>query len=160
MSNVRFPVPLEREEPPGAGAVPAARRVVMAIVRGWGVPLSETALEELELCASEVIANALVHTGERCVVTVSWCSGRVRVEVADQGAEPRVKVCEEEATSGRGLLLVEALAQAWGWYPTQAGKVVWFEYPETTEAPCPTRGWGTAVVAATVRWFAVPASPS
>ncbi|MFE4515994.1 ATP-binding protein [Kitasatospora sp. NPDC056783] len=138
LSNARFPVPV------GADAVPGARRLVVAIVREWGVPLSEVALEELELCASEVIANALVHTGERCVVTVHWCGGRVRVEVADRGAEPRPKKCDGESTSGRGLLLVEALAHAWGWYPTTEGKVVWFEYPETPEAPCPTYGWGAA----------------
>ncbi|MFG2908861.1 ATP-binding protein [Kitasatospora sp. NPDC048286] len=144
LSNARFPVPLEWGELPGAEAVPAARRLVVAIVREWGVPLSDDALEELELCASEVIANALLHTGERCVVTVRWRSGRVRVEVADRGAEPKTGKCDEEATSGRGLLLVEALADVWGWYPAETGKVVWFEYPETGEAPCPTHGWGTA----------------
>lgn len=118
------------------------------------------------MCASEVIANALVHTGERCVVSVRWRSGRVRVEVADRGAEPQVKDCDEEATSGRGLLLVEALADAWGWYPVEVGKVVWFEYLETCEAPCPTQGWGTALDlravgqpknASRIRWAANPA---
>ncbi|MFE7530720.1 ATP-binding protein [Kitasatospora sp. NPDC057542] len=145
LSNARFPVPLEWEEPPGAGAVPTARRLVVAIVREWGVPLSEVALQELELCASEVIANALVHAGERCAVTIRWHSGRVRVEVADRGAELPGREREEEATSGRGLMLVEALADVWGWHPTVTGKVVWFEYPETREAPCPTFGWGAAV---------------
>jgi anti-sigma regulatory factor (Ser/Thr protein kinase) len=116
----------------------------MAIVREWGVPLSADALKELELCASEVIANALLHTKERCVVTVRRCAGRVQVEVADRCAELPVRERDEEATGGRGLLLVEALAHAWGWRPAGVGKVVWFEYLETAEAPCPTHGWGTA----------------
>lgn len=58
---------------------------------------------------------------------------------------PERECAGEEATSGRGLLLVEALADAWGWYPVEVGKVVWFEYPETRETPCPTQGWGTAL---------------
>ncbi|MFJ6770917.1 ATP-binding protein [Kitasatospora sp. NPDC091257] len=146
LSNARFPVPMEWGEPPGPGAVPGARRLVVAIVREWGVSLSEVALEELELCASEVIANALVHTEDRCVVTVLRRGGRVRVEVADRGVGLPGRECSgEEATNGRGLLLVEALAAAWGWHPTATGKVVWFEYPATDEAPCPTQGGGTAL---------------
>ncbi len=31
------------------------------------------------------------------------------------------------------------------WRVVSGGKVVWFEYPETAEAPCPTYGWGTAL---------------
>ncbi len=61
---------------------------------------------------------------------------------------PCAAVCRQrgaEATGGRGLLLVEVLAAAWGWYPEGVGKVVWFEFPEDCEAPCPTYGWGTAL---------------
>ncbi|MFF2148392.1 ATP-binding protein [Kitasatospora sp. NPDC058190] len=103
------------------------------------------ALRELELCASEVIANALVHTKERCVVTVRGRAGRVRVEVADRGAELPTRERDEESTGGRGLLLLEVLAHVWGWHPAGVGKVVWFEYLETVEGPCPTHGWGTAL---------------
>lgn len=56
--------------------------------------------------------------------------------------------CDEQlglSPGGRGLLLVEALAGTWGWYPEGPGKVVWFEFPEQHEAPCPTHGWGTAL---------------
>nr|WP_188305564.1 ATP-binding protein [Streptomyces sp. CBMA123] len=144
MSNARFPVPLEWGVPPCGDAVPAARRLVVAILREWEVPLTEDALQDVELCASEVIANALVHTRERCVVSVRWCSGRVRVEVADRCPELPLRERDPEATGGRGLLLVEALAHAWGWRPAGVGKAVWFECLETGEAPCPTHGWGTA----------------
>ncbi|MEU4117955.1 ATP-binding protein [Kitasatospora sp. NPDC028055] len=131
--------------PPGPDAVPAARRLVGAILREWSVPLTEDGFQEVELCASEVIANALLHTGERCVVSVRWRSGRVRVEVADRGAELPHRERDPEATTGRGLLLVQALAHAWGWRPAEVGKVVWFEYLANAEAPCPTHGWGTAL---------------
>ncbi|MFF1905394.1 ATP-binding protein [Kitasatospora sp. NPDC058218] len=144
LNNARFPVPLEWGAPPGAEAVPAARRMVMAIVRDWGVLLSADALQEVELCASEVIANALVHTKQRCEVTVRRRAGRLRVEVADRCPELPQQERQAESGSGRGLLLVEALAHAWGWQPVGGGKVVWFEFPEACEPPCPTHGWGTA----------------
>ncbi|MBV6695763.1 ATP-binding protein [Kitasatospora aureofaciens] len=145
LNTARFPVPLEWGVPPGVDAVPRARRLVVAILRDWGVPLSGDALQEIELCASEVIANALVHTKECCAVTVRRRAGRLRVEVADRCPELPRQERDAESTGGRGLLLVEALAHAWGWHPAGAGKVVWFEYLETSHAPCPTHGWGTAL---------------
>ncbi|MEV7598526.1 ATP-binding protein [Kitasatospora sp. NPDC089797] len=144
LSNARFPVPLEWGVPPGADAVPGARRLVVAILREWGVPLTEDGFQEVELCASELIANALLHAGGRCVVTVRRVGGRVRVEVADRCPGLPQRECDAESTTGRGLVLVEALAHAWGWDQAPVGKVVWFEYPENAEAPCPTHGWGTA----------------
>ncbi|WP_406196172.1 ATP-binding protein [Kitasatospora sp. NBC_01560] len=144
LNNARFPVPLEWGEPPGAAAVPAARRLVTAVVRDWAVALSDGAIQDVELCASELIANALVHTGERCTVTVRRRAGRLRVEVADRCPDLPERERDAESTGGRGLLLVEALADAWGWHPAGVGKVVWFEFLETAEAPCPTHGWGTA----------------
>ncbi|MER8105749.1 ATP-binding protein [Kitasatospora sp. NPDC094016] len=145
LRSSRFPVPLEWGVPPGVETVSGARRLVVEIVREWGVPLSEGALQDVELCASEVIANALVHTKERCAVTVRWCAGCLRVEVADGCSGLPRRERGDESTGGRGLLLVEALAHAWGWYPAGVGKVVWFEYLEAAEAPCPTHGWGTAL---------------
>ncbi|MFB7620159.1 ATP-binding protein [Kitasatospora sp. NPDC056181] len=144
LKTARFPVPLEWGVPPDGAAVPAARRLVLEIVRAWGVPLSGEALEELELCASEVIANAVGHAKARCAVTVRRVDGRLRVEVADPHPTLERREADPESTGGRGLLLVEALAHAWGWHPAGAGKVVWFDFRESCEAPCPTYGWGTA----------------
>ncbi|MFD7908446.1 ATP-binding protein, partial [Kitasatospora sp. NPDC059747] len=133
LNTAGFPVPLEWGVPPGVDSVPPARRLVMAIVREWGVPLSPDDLQEVELCASELIANALLHTRSRCTVAIRWRAGRLRVEVIDRRPDlPRPERCTE-STSGRGLLLVETLAAAWGWHPAGTGKVVWFEYLETSE---------------------------
>lgn len=151
LGNARFQVPCEWDVPPDAAAVPRARRSVVAVLREWGVPLSEEALEDVELCAGEVIANAVEHTGGGCSVSVRWRGERLRVEVADACALLARSEPEEdgEATRGRGLLLVEALASAWGWHRQGAGKVVWFEYAVEVvadEPPPPTHGWGTARV--------------
>ncbi|MFJ9694741.1 ATP-binding protein [Kitasatospora sp. NPDC101183] len=144
LRTARFPVPLEQDATPGADAVPAARRLVVAILEEWGVPLAGETWQEVELCTSELIANALLHTGERCTVTVRRLAGRVRVEVADRRADLPTRERDEESTGGRGLLLVDSLTHAWGWHPVGGGKVVWFERLEAAEAPCPTHGWGTA----------------
>ncbi|MEV7023098.1 ATP-binding protein, partial [Kitasatospora sp. NPDC093558] len=133
LNTASFPVPLEWGVLPGADSVPPARRLVMAILREWGVSLSADALHDIELCASELIANALLHTGSRCTVAIRWGAGRLRIEVTDRLPDLlRPSRCAE-STSGRGLLLVEALATAWGWHPIGTGKVVWFEYLETSE---------------------------
>ncbi|MBO1415436.1 ATP-binding protein, partial [Streptomyces sp. FH025] len=97
LNTARFPVPLESGVPSGVDGVPAARRLVVAILRDWGVALSGDGLQEVELCVSELIANALVHTGERCVVTVRWTVGRVRVEVADRCSELPARGCDDES---------------------------------------------------------------
>ncbi|MFF1906071.1 ATP-binding protein [Kitasatospora sp. NPDC058218] len=146
LTMARFPVPLTWDVPPDAAAVPEARRLVVTILREWGVPLSGDASGEVELCAGEVIANAVEHTGGRCAASVEWRGERLRVEVADAGASLARSTPEEEATNGRGLLLVEALASAWGWHRQGAGKVVWFEFPigsVADEWSSPTHGWGT-----------------
>ncbi|MFB8235746.1 hypothetical protein ACFC58_04270 [Kitasatospora purpeofusca] len=75
LSSARFPVPLEWGAPPAPEAVPAVRWLVGAIVREWGVPLADDVFKDVQLCASELIANALLHTGDRCAVTVLPAAG-------------------------------------------------------------------------------------
>ncbi|MFF8976642.1 ATP-binding protein [Streptomyces cellulosae] len=115
--------------PSDLGAVSSARRRVVAIVRDWDVPLVENALETLELLAGELIANALVHTGKGCRVSVSWDGLRVRLEAEDTkgGYLPEWAPAGPDGESGRGLQLVDALAEAWGCRSTTIGKAVWFE---------------------------------
>jgi anti-sigma regulatory factor (Ser/Thr protein kinase) len=123
-----FPVPQEWDVEPDLQAVPGARRLVAEIARSWGVPLPEDAFGDIELCASEIIANAIEHTGARCRVTVHWTGERLRVEVADASLRlPQVAAAGDGDTSGRGLRLVQEFANAWGWEPVGTGKRVWFE---------------------------------
>ncbi|MBN3932418.1 ATP-binding protein [Streptomyces verrucosisporus] len=109
-------------------AVSAARRRVVDTVRRWGLDVPEDRMDDLRLLTSEVITNAVVHTGSTCAVRVRWTGVRVRVEVTDAAPNPpRVENEVLDAESGRGLLLVSALSAAWGTRPDRAGKVVWFE---------------------------------
>ncbi|GAA1975385.1 ATP-binding protein [Kitasatospora viridis] len=116
------------EVEPDLAAAPSIRRLITGIAKGWRVPLSDDALRDVELCAGEVLANAVEHTGARFRVTVGWTGERLRVEVADNSLRPPDRgAAEDMLTGGRGLLLVEGLAHSWGWRPEGAGKVVWFE---------------------------------
>ncbi|MEU6235611.1 ATP-binding protein [Kitasatospora sp. NPDC047058] len=110
LGNARFPVPLEWGRRCGPKRC-RGRGGWWWRFCGSGVAVRGRA-SEIELCASEVIANALVHTKDRCVVTVRRLAGRVRVEVADRCPELRKQERDAESASGRGLLLVEALTQA------------------------------------------------
>ncbi|WP_323188197.1 ATP-binding protein [Streptomyces sp. NBC_00249] len=91
---------------------------------------AETA-EVAELLITELVTNALVHTEQGAEVSASIRAARLRVEVRDFNAhKPRPYVpSADDGTHGRGLLLVEALADAWGVDPLALGrgKVVWFE---------------------------------
>lgn len=108
--------------------VAEARRLLRDQLRHWGAgELSDTA----ELLTSELVTNALVHTGREALLTATLTEGpgcRLRVEVHDLAARrPRVRKPSEHSGSGRGLMLVEALADAWGVRPEGTGKTVWFE---------------------------------
>ncbi|HEX5566072.1 MAG TPA: ATP-binding protein, partial [Streptomyces sp.] len=81
---------------------------------------------------SEFVTNAVVHTvSDRVVCRLQRCERWLRVEVRDQGTgvlglTPRSE--NVDATNGRGLQLVDALAEAWGDVPAPAqGRIVWAE---------------------------------
>lgn len=107
-------------------AVPEARRALRELLDEWGPPeRSETA----ELLTSELVTNALVHTDHDAVLTATVGPKRLRVEVRDfVGRRPKLRVpVADDGTNGRGLVLVQALADAWGVRALGVGKVVWFE---------------------------------
>ncbi|MFJ2719785.1 ATP-binding protein [Streptomyces sp. NPDC087437] len=111
-----------------ADAVPAARRQVVSLAQDLGLPLSDQALETVELLAGELIANAVQYTHAPCDVSVRRADERLRVEVTDTNASvPSVVEAGANDESGRGLLLVNALAADWGTQPEPTGKTTWFE---------------------------------
>ncbi|MFK4222517.1 ATP-binding protein [Streptomyces sp. NPDC019890] len=117
-----------RVSPEDPATVPKARRLLLAVVRDWNLPLADETQDDLGLLSSEVIANAVSHTTGPCSVTVRWTGVRLRVEVTDTVAGlPTPRRHELYAESGRGLVLVASLAASWGSTRTATGKVVWFE---------------------------------
>ncbi|MEU2982194.1 ATP-binding protein [Streptomyces hirsutus] len=107
-------------------AVPESRHDLRRLLRHWGRPgRSETA----ELLTTELVTNALIHTDRAAVLTATVGPRVLRVEVRDfVDHEPRPRVPDaDDSTHGRGLVLVESLADAWGIRAHGVGKAVWFE---------------------------------
>ncbi|MEV6398092.1 ATP-binding protein [Streptomyces sp. NPDC051907] len=110
-------------------AVPAVRRELRSLLGQWGDP---DVVAVAELLASELTTNALIHTDHGAVVTATVTAGALRVEVRDFMAGlpvPDVPTADL-GTNGRGLILVQSLADAWGVHTHGVGKVVWFELCE------------------------------
>lgn len=110
---------------PHPSSVGDARRMVReALTRSGRDDLVDTA----ELLVSEVVTNALVHAGTPFDVT-AWVRGPgLRVEVRDDSAQlPAVRHNATMAGTGRGLLLLQQMVDAWGVQLHSGGKTVWFE---------------------------------
>jgi hypothetical protein len=89
--------------------------------------LSTDESERAVLLTSELVTNALVHSEGDQRLTVTTDADGVRVEVGDGSSDlPVARPRDDEATDGRGLLLLEVCASSWGARPTTRGKCVWF----------------------------------
>ncbi|MER6070312.1 SpoIIE family protein phosphatase [Streptomyces sp. NPDC001817] len=110
-------------------ALSQARHLIRAAVRSWGY---RDRADEIELVADELITNALMHTEGSAIVTLRALDGghrTLRIEVEDSSsALPRRREAGEDGVSGRGLLLVDMLAEAWGVEARGGGKAVWCEF--------------------------------
>jgi anti-sigma regulatory factor (Ser/Thr protein kinase) len=109
-----------------------ARAELRALLHDWSRP---DQIDTAVLLASEVVGNVLLHTDQTAtlVATVNGVVGDrvLRVEVTDRGDElPHQRAPGELASSGRGLVLLEGLADQWGVRPEPEGKTVWFAVAE------------------------------
>ncbi|MEW1657491.1 SpoIIE family protein phosphatase [Streptomyces sp. NPDC093707] len=116
--------------------IAAARRQIRDVLHDWSDP---DQVDSAVLLVSEIVTNVLMHTdGDALLVAeVSGERGsrRLRVEVADASDElPHLRRPGELASSGRGLVLLELLAGAWGVDPRGDGKSTWFELYEDAGA--------------------------
>ena len=112
---------------PQALTTPAsARQFVTDKVAEWRLG---GLLDDALLVVSELTANAVTHGGSACSVRLSLKSSALRIEVIDAGTgtpEPQPPSATEE--HGRGLLMIGALATAWGMESAPGrGKLVWAE---------------------------------
>jgi len=84
-------------------------------------------LEPAQLLVSEVVTNALVHSGTSIDVAMSADDHGVLVEVGDGSRHaPRPRSYATTASTGRGLALLDQTADDWGVVPGIRGKTVWF----------------------------------
>ncbi|MDQ1039925.1 anti-sigma regulatory factor (Ser/Thr protein kinase) [Streptomyces sp. V3I8] len=128
-------------------AASCARALTTALLRWWGSP---QVLDDALLVVSELVTNAVNATGPD-TSDPKWSDVKAEhvlgvqlrlvdmslfIEVWDRSlAAPEMREQSAEAESGRGLLLVEALAKNWGTFrPPAGGKIMWAELA-LTEPP-------------------------
>jgi DNA-binding NarL/FixJ family response regulator len=117
-----------------------ARRFITAALGSWQ---ESHLVDTVQLLLSELVTNVLMHASGEPDVRVSLFPDHVHVEVVDSDpAQAVVRVASPDATSGRGLQLVDALASAWGTAPLAHGKVVWFDVSRSAGVPAKDEALG------------------
>ncbi|WP_193508363.1 ATP-binding protein [Streptomyces coeruleorubidus] len=108
-------------------AATARRLTQVVVLRHWGLTPKTT--EDAVLLVSELVGNAVRHTGARVFgLRLHRRRGWIRVEVRDPSRGlPCLMPVQELDISGRGLFLVDKLADRWGVDLLPRGKTTWFE---------------------------------
>ncbi|MCI3933852.1 ATP-binding protein [Streptomyces sp. AN091965] len=109
-----------------------ARTLARDQLNGWGIPYGSELSDAAAQIVAELAANAATHgrvPGRSFELRLLLLAGTLRIEASDTRAEcappEEVRLPPEEAESGRGLVLVAALAEAWGVESREIGKTVW-----------------------------------
>ncbi|HET6359026.1 SpoIIE family protein phosphatase [Streptomyces sp. NPDC002659] len=106
-----------------------ARTALRHALEDWGLA---GLADDVELAAGELLVNVLLHTEGGAVLTLEVLPEpvrRVRLWVKDRSSVwPRRRTPGEAATSGRGLMMIDAVASRWGVEPRGEGKAVWCEF--------------------------------
>ena len=112
-------------------AVTVSRRTLRLILTMHGlIRLVDLA----ELLATELVSNAVRHTKGPAALRLRWRDGVLRIGAWDANPEPPDPAPASGQSSldletGRGLALVQACADVWGWHPlargADRGKYVW-----------------------------------
>ncbi|MGJ5826522.1 SpoIIE family protein phosphatase [Streptomyces ossamyceticus] len=119
--------------------IAGARQQVRELLHDWSCP---DQVDSAVLLVSEMLTNVLVHTDADALLVVEMTGEggkrRMRIEVTDASDDlPHKRRPGELASSGRGLVLMDVLADAWGVDPRGDGKSIWFELHEPSEPQAP-----------------------
>jgi anti-sigma regulatory factor (Ser/Thr protein kinase) len=117
----------------GPQSARAARRLTRNTLRDWGLA---TLAEDAEVIVGEFVANAVTHaaavhdrkpTAENLGLRLLRRTGEVTCAVLDPSdVAPVLKTPDGVEEAGRGLQMVDALSDVWGWSPVAGrGKAVW-----------------------------------
>ncbi|WP_405815581.1 ATP-binding protein [Streptomyces sp. NBC_01390] len=112
-----------------------ARRLVRTALAAWHL---ERLADEGVLIVSELVANSVQHSNSRLIriVVTRPSDTHVRIGVVDKSRTmPEFKKSNGDSlpTSGRGLLLIDALTERWGTDLYRWGKQVWGELKSEAE---------------------------
>lgn len=112
---------------PTARSIRSARRMVGQLLLAWHAPHDR---EDAALLVTELVANVVDHVGGEATLSVELALSEdwLRIAVVDGSAvQPVVRALSRDEPRGRGLRMVEAIADRWGCEDHEGGKRVWFE---------------------------------
>ena len=123
---------------PLPSGVPCARLHARQLAWEWGLAGLG---DDTELLVSELLTNAVAaaRATEPILPVRLWLlsdTTQIAILVWDANPQPPARTeTDDDAESGRGLLLVGAISRRWGWYATHdtTGKVVWALIDESAE---------------------------
>ena len=122
----QFPMRAHRTFAPEAISVSQARAFTRRTLEGWG---AGELVDSASLIVSELVTNAVVHTGTPARLAL-WLQGQdLRVEVEDRHPSRFLPFTADQAPAtaehGRGLLITTSLSSTWGVEYTPTAKRVW-----------------------------------
>jgi anti-sigma regulatory factor (Ser/Thr protein kinase) len=125
---------LARHRLPATHEAPRDARALLAAQLRGAVTLEQRHVAEL--LVSELVTNALRHTESDVILVDVWTQGGIRVSVIDQSPRtPQRQSPGPERPEGRGLMIVDELAENWGIDALPGdGKSIWFELRRTPTA--------------------------
>ncbi|MFD7610468.1 ATP-binding protein [Streptomyces sp. NPDC059828] len=112
-----------------------ARHLAVHRFDAWGIPYGSELSDNAAQIVAELAANAVTHgrvAGRDFELRLLLGSGVLRIEVSDTRGERAPAMATQsaaDAETGRGLLLVDALASDWGTTQRVIGKTVWAVLP-------------------------------
>ena len=102
-----------------------ARRFAERTLAEWGC---DALVESARLLVSELIVNAVIHAHTAAELRLRYDGAVLRVDVSDGStAAPRRRPYSPTATTGRGLMILDSVADHWGVEIEDRSKTVWFE---------------------------------
>ena len=121
--NYRLPLP------PHPIASRQAHKVLEWALLGWRV--NGAPADDAHVVLGELVTNAFKHSMGVFTLALDLREDLILIEVWDcTDAIPKFTIPDDEAVSGRGLFMVDALTKEWGVRPEeQGGKTVWAAIP-------------------------------
>ncbi|WP_329228210.1 ATP-binding protein [Streptomyces canus] len=118
------------------GEVRALRRIMRLHLGIWGL---QDISDQAQLCVSELVSNVITHVGigtpATLMVSMSGTHLRIEVHDPDTRALPTLVDAVSDAEAGRGMALVDAIADRWGVQLCADRKVTWCELSTRLTSP-------------------------
>ncbi|QWA25778.1 SpoIIE family protein phosphatase [Streptomyces osmaniensis] len=112
------------ELPAKASSVPSGRSFVVDNLTAWDCA---SAADDARLLVSEILTNAVQHAEGPLVLHLRRTTTELAIEISDLSPHlPQPRLAAQDDESGRGLILVDAVADSWGVRPDERGKTTWF----------------------------------